>query len=140
MLHITPRISIPESELEEEFIRSPGPGGQHVNKTSTAVRLLFNAAISPALPDDVRHRLLQLAGSRATSQGVVIIECSEHRSQNRNRETARERLAQLVRDASRPPKKRKKSKPSRASKERRLSGKKARSDIKRMRGRVSRDD
>ena len=140
MLYVTPRISIAEAELVEEFIRSSGPGGQHVNKTSTAVRLSFDAWNSPSLPDDVRHRLLRNAGSRATSQGVIQIESESHRSQKQNREAARERLAEMIRAAARPPKKRAKTRPSKASKERRLSGKKARGDIKRLRGRVSRDD
>lgn len=140
MLEATPKISIPEDELHEEFLRSPGPGGQHVNKSATAVRLTFDAANSPSLPSDVRNRLLRTAGSRASSDGLIAIECHEYRSQKRNRETARDRLAGMIRAAARPPKKRTKTRPSRASKERRLAGKKARGEVKRMRGRVTRDD
>ena len=140
MLPIFPKIQIPEDELHEEFLRSPGPGGQHVNKSETAVRLTFDAANSVALPHEVRQRLLKLAGVRASEAGVIAIESHEFRSQKRNRESARERLAELIRAAASPPKKRRKTKPTKASKERRISGKKARSDVKRMRGRVSRDD
>lgn len=140
MLVVSNRIQIPEDELCEEFLRSPGPGGQHVNKSETAVRLTFDAAHSPSLPDEVRGRLLRLAGTRATNEGVIAIEAHIHRSQKRNRDEARERLAELIRAASRAPKKRTKTKPSKASKERRLQGKKARSDVKRMRRRVDRDE
>ncbi len=140
MLIVSARIRIPEDELREEFLRSPGPGGQHVNKSETAVRLTFDAASSPSLPHDIRQRLLRLAGARATDEGVIAIEAHTHRSQKRNREEARYRLAELIRAAARPPKKRTKTKPSKASKERRLQGKKARSDVKRMRGRVERED
>jgi len=140
MLDVSPKIQIPEDELHEEFLRSPGPGGQHVNKSETAVRLTFDAAQSPSLPYDVRQRLLRLAGARASEDGIVAIESHEFRSQKRNRESARARLAELIRAASRPPKKRRKTKPTKAAKERRLQGKKVRGDIKKMRGRVSRDD
>ena len=140
MLIVSARIRIPEDELHEEFLRSPGPGGQHVNKSETAVRLTFDASNSPSLPHDVRPRLIRLAGTRATDEGVIAIEAHNHRSQKRNREEARERLVELIRAAARPPKKRAKTKPSKASKERRLKVKKARSDVKRMRGRVERDD
>jgi ribosome-associated protein len=140
MLIVSTNIRIAESELLEEFLRSPGPGGQHVNKTASAVRLTFDAANSPSMPNDVRHRVLRIAGARATSAGVIIIESHEFRSQKRNRESARERLAELIRAASRPPKKRTKTKPTKASKERRLSGKKVRAQRKRLRGHVRRDD
>lgn len=133
MLSISPKIQIPEDELHEEFIRSPGPGGQHVNKSATAVRLTFDAGASPSISDAVRHRLIKLAGARATEAGVVAIEAHNHRSQKQNREEARSRLAEIIRAAARPPKKRTKTRPTRASKERRLSRKKARSETKKFR-------
>jgi ribosome-associated protein len=140
MLLINSRISIPEGELHEEFLRSPGPGGQHVNKSETAVRLSFDAAASPSIPPDVRQRLLRLAGTRATEAGVIAIEAHNHRSQKQNREEARTRLTELIRAAARPPKKRTKTKPTKGAKERRLAGKKSRSEVKRTRGRVNRED
>ena len=133
MLVVSPTLSSPEEELREEFLRSPGPGGQHVNKSSTAVRLRFNAAKSFALPAQVIARLLRLAGSRATPDGEILIEVHDQRSQKQNREIARERLADLIRLAARPPKPRTKTKPSKVSKEKRIHGKKARSQVKQMR-------
>lgn len=133
MLVVSPKLSIPEDELREEFLRSSGPGGQHVNKTSTAVRLRYNAAKSFALPAQVIARLLKLAGSRATPDGEILIEVHDQRSQQQNREIARERLADLIRRAARPPKSRTKTKPTKASRERRIEGKKARSQVKKMR-------
>ncbi len=133
MLTITPTLSIHEDELREEFLRSSGPGGQHVNKTATAVRLRFDAAHSPSLNPPVRDRLLKLAGARATPHGEILIEVHEFRSQKRNREEARDRLTDLLRRAARPPKKRTKTKPTKAAKERRIEGKKTRSQTKKMR-------
>src|SRR6185295_10524997 len=123
-----------------EFFQSSGPGGQHVNKTETAVRLRFDAKNSPSLSSPVRERLLNLAGSRATPHGEILIEVHEHRSQKMNREAARERLADLLRRAARPPKRRTKTKPTRASRERRIESKKVRSQTKSMRKRPRADD
>jgi ribosome-associated protein len=117
-------IVIPESELEEQFILSSGAGGQNVNKVASAVQLRFDVLHSPSLPDEVRVRLLRLGGHRLTKDGVLIITARESRDQKRNREIARERLAELIERASYVPKKRKPTKPSRASKERRIDSKK----------------
>ena len=132
-LEVSNEIHIPESELDEQFIRASGPGGQHVNKTASAVQLRFDVKNSPSLPEDVRRRLKALAGSRMTKDGELILEASQHRSRAQNRAEARARLIRLVRRAARPPVRRKKTKPSRASKERRLKDKRARSEKKRRR-------
>lgn len=132
-LEVTKNIHIPESELDEQFIRASGPGGQHVNKTASAVQLRFNVQNSQSLPEEVRRRLKSLAGSRMTKDGELILEASQHRSRTQNRAEARERLIRLVRRAARPPVRRKKTKPTRASKERRLKDKRARSEKKRRR-------
>ncbi|AWU94016.1 alternative ribosome rescue aminoacyl-tRNA hydrolase ArfB [Azospirillum ramasamyi] len=137
MIRVTPRISLDESELQEEFVRASGPGGQHVNKTETAVQLRFDVRRSPNLPDAVRYRLERLAGSRLTQDGVLILVADRHRSQIRNREDARERLIDLIRDAAAPPPPpRRPTKPTKGSKERRLEGKAKRSEVKKMRGNV----
>ncbi|NYZ14314.1 aminoacyl-tRNA hydrolase [Azospirillum sp. RWY-5-1] len=130
MLRVTPRITLDDSELREEFVRASGPGGQHVNKTDSAVQLRFDVANSPNIPDDVKARLVRLAGSRMTSDGVLILMGDSHRSQIRNREDVRERLVDLIRDASVPPKPRRPTKPTFGSKQRRLEGKAKRSEIK----------
>ncbi|MBK1719989.1 alternative ribosome rescue aminoacyl-tRNA hydrolase ArfB [Thiocystis violacea] len=140
MLEITPAILIAESELSERFIRSPGPGGQNVNKVETAVQLRFDAARSPSLPEDVRQRLLRLAGRRADGEGVVTIEAHRFRTRERNREDARMRLAELIRQAAHRPKPRIATRPSRASKERRLESKRAQSIVKRRRTERPRED
>jgi ribosome-associated protein len=132
-LEITKRIHIPEAELEEQFIRASGPGGQHVNKAATAVQLRFDVENSPSLPNDVRKRLKVLAGNRLTKDGELILEASQHRSRAKNRADARERLSRLIRRAAKPPARRKKTRPTRASKERRLRNKRARSEKKRRR-------
>ncbi|MEJ0041672.1 MAG: alternative ribosome rescue aminoacyl-tRNA hydrolase ArfB [Rhizomicrobium sp.] len=132
-LKVTASIAIPESELEEHFVLSSGAGGQNVNKVASAVQLRFDALHSPSLPDDVRVRLLKLAGHRLTKDGVLIVTARESRDQVRNRETARQRLAELIRRATAVPKKRRPTKPSRASKERRIESKKRRGQTKQQR-------
>lgn len=132
-LKATGHISIPESELEEDFIQASGPGGQNVNKVATAVQLRFDAANSPALPEEVRRRLMSLAGRRLTQAGEIVIEARRFRTRERNREDARERLVALVRKAAQPPKPRRKTRPPLASKRRRLEAKKARGETKRAR-------
>jgi ribosome-associated protein len=133
MIRVTDHISIDESELEESFVRASGPGGQNVNKLSTAVQLRFNVRGSPSLPDEVRARLERLAGRRLTKDGVIVIVAQRHRTQERNREDALERLLELIRQATIRPVLRRPTKPTRASKLRRLEGKKRRSNIKGMR-------
>ena len=132
-MRVTASIEIDERELEERFIRASGPGGQNVNKVSTAVELRFDVRRSAALTDDIRQRLERLAGQRLTSDGVVIIRADRFRTQERNREDARERLAELIRAATHVPRKRIKTKPTFGSKVRRLEGKSKRSTIKKMR-------
>ena len=139
MLQVTPDVRIEDSELEERFVRASGPGGQNVNKVATAVQLRFDAARSPALADDVRHRLRELAGTRMTDDGVLVIDARRFRTQAQNREDARERLASLIRRALTPPRRRRKTKPSRTSVEQRISSKKRRSETKRGRRGVGED-
>ena len=133
MLEISPTLSIPDDELVERFVRSSGPGGQNVNKVASAVELRFDAARSPSLPEDVRARLLARRDRRITDEGVIVISAQRFRTQERNREDARERLAALVLAATVAPVKRVATKPTRASKERRLTGKRERSQVKRNR-------
>jgi ribosome-associated protein len=140
MLQITPTIAIDESEIQQEFMRASGPGGQHVNKTATAVQLRFDVRHSPSLPDDVRERLMRLAGKRLTEDGILIITARQYRSQERNRQDAIERLVALIRAAARKPRFRRKTKPTPASKRRRLDAKRRRSNTKRMRRPVSRSE
>ncbi len=135
-LQITPSISIDEDELQERFVRAPGPGGQNVNKVATAVQLSFDVRNSPSLPAAVRARLEKLGGSRVDNDGVLNIQAHRHRTRERNRADARERLAELIAKASHVPKPRRPTKPSRAAKARRMDDKKQRSRIKRMRGQV----
>jgi ribosome-associated protein len=132
MLEITPAIHIDEGELQFAFIRSAGPGGQNVNKVATAVQLRF-PIVSSTLPDDVKSRLIDMAGKRVTQDGVLIIAARTHRTQEQNKEAAIRRFTDLVRKASEIPKLRTKTRPTRASKERRLEGKKRRSEIKKTR-------
>ncbi|EME68867.1 putative Class I peptide chain release factor domain protein [Paramagnetospirillum caucaseum] len=134
MIHITHRISIDEKEIDESFVRSSGPGGQNVNKVETAVQLRFDARRSPSLPDDVSVRLQKLAGSRLTQDGVIIIIAQTHRSQERNRAEALDRLVEMIREAAKPPPpKRRPTKPTKGSKERRLESKGKRSETKKLR-------
>jgi ribosome-associated protein len=133
MIRITDRISIDDAELEENFVRSSGPGGQNVNKLSTAVQLRFDVRRSPSLPNDVAVRLMRLAGKRMTKDGVLVIIAQNHRTQERNRAEARERLVELIQEAAVKPIPRRATKPTRASKQKRLEGKKRRGNTKALR-------
>lgn len=137
MIRITDTIGIEERELDERFVRASGPGGQNVNKVSTAVELRFDVRAS-SLPLDVKQRLMTLAGSRMTGEDVLLIDSREHRTQVQNREAARARLIALLQHAAVRPKKRRKTKPGKAAKERRLDSKKQRGQIKALRGRGGR--
>ncbi|MBN9444619.1 MAG: alternative ribosome rescue aminoacyl-tRNA hydrolase ArfB [Bosea sp. (in: a-proteobacteria)] len=130
MIQVTPSIAIDESEIEESFVRASGPGGQNVNKVSSAVQIRFDARRSPSLPNDVALRLMKLAGSRLTQDGVIVIVAQAQRSQKRNREEAVERLLELIRAAAIRPQVRRATKPTKASKERRLASKERRSGVK----------
>lgn len=133
MLRITPGLSIPEDELVERFVRAAGPGGQNVNKVATAVELRFDVAGSPSLPEPMRLRLLARADRRLNDRGVLVISASRFRTQERNRQDARERLAAVLAAATRAPKPRVATRPTKGSKERRLAGKRERAQIKRHR-------
>src|SRR5687767_136285 len=139
MLQITPTFVIPDQELDERFVRASGPGGQNVNKVSTAVELRFDVAAS-GLAEDVKARLLALAGKRVNQDGVLLIDSREHRTQTQNRAAARARLVELLQKALRRPRSRKKTRPTRAAKERRLEAKVQRARVKAGRGRVTGDE
>jgi ribosome-associated protein len=134
MIRVTDTIAIDERELEERFVRASGPGGQNVNKVSTAVELRFDVAAS-SLPYDMKQRLMTLAGSRMTDEGVLLIDSREHRTQAQNREAARARLVAMLQHAAKRPKVRRATKPKRAAKEKRLESKRQRSEVKTLRGR-----
>jgi ribosome-associated protein len=138
MIEVTPSLQIDERELEIDFIRASGPGGQNVNKVASAVQLRFDVRAS-SLPEDVKERLIRLAGSRMTGEGVLLIEAKRFRTQEQNREDAVQRLIELVRKSLTKPKARKKTKPTQAAKEERLKQKKRRGEIKKMRRSVARD-
>jgi ribosome-associated protein len=133
MIRVTHTISIDDDELDEQFVRASGPGGQNVNKLSSAVQLRFDVRRSPNLPGDVRARLERLAGRRLTREGVLIISAQRHRTQERNRQDARERLIELIRRAAIAPIPRRATRPTAGSRERRLQSKKHRSSIKGLR-------
>jgi ribosome-associated protein len=133
MIRVTPHISIEERELEERFIRASGPGGQNVNKLSSAVQLRFDVRRSPSLPHDVRARLERLAGRRLTNEGVLVLTARRHRTQERNRQDALDRLIEMIQRAAVAPIPRRPTKPTKGSRERRLEGKKRRSSIKGLR-------
>ena len=136
---ITDTIALEEDELSESFVLASGPGGQNVNKVSSAVQLRFDVLRSPSLPDDIRARLMVLSGNRLTKDGVLLIVARAHRTQERNRAEARAKLAELITRAATPPKPRRPTKPTFASKRRRLDSKTARAKLKRTRGRVRED-
>ena len=137
MIPITRDLAIDENEIQEEFIRASGPGGQNVNKVATAAQLRFDARHSPSLPEEVRARLLRLAGRRVNADGVLLIEAKRFRTQEQNRADARARLIALIRQAAVEPKARRKTQPTRAAKQRRLESKQRRSKIKTMRRNVT---
>ena len=130
MIRVNAEIGIDEREIEESFVRASGPGGQNVNKLSTAVQLRFDVRSSPSLPEDVRERLERLAGSRLTRDGVLVINAQSHRTQGRNREDALDRLVELIRRAAIAPRPRRPTKPTKASRERRIEAKKRRAGLK----------
>lgn len=139
-LYINDKIMIEPWELVEQFIHSAGPGGQNVNKVATSVQLRFDLQNSPSVPQHIKTRAIKIAGRRINKEGVIVLEASKHRSQERNREDARNRLKELLIEASKPPPPpRRKTKPTRGSIERRLKAKANRSGIKKMRNRVTDD-
>lgn len=140
MFQITPTLAIDESEIQEQFVRASGPGGQNVNKVATAVQLRFDVAHSPSLPAEVRQRLTRLAGRRLSAGGMLTIEARRYRTQARNRQDALDRLVTLIRRAAQPPKPRVKTAPTRASVRRRLATKRHRSTIKQRRQPVPPDE
>jgi ribosome-associated protein len=133
MIRVNAQIELDEREIQEDFVRASGPGGQNVNKVSTAVQLRFDVARSPSLPDPVRARLIALAGRRVTQDGVLIIEAERFRSQRRNRDDALERLIELIREACEVDKPRRPTRPTLASRKRRLDSKQRRGETKKLR-------
>jgi ribosome-associated protein len=133
MIVITDEISISEEELKFKFVRSSGPGGQNVNKVSTAVQLRFDVVGSSTLPSDIRSRLMTLAGNRVTENGVLVIDAQQYSSQSQNRQAAIERLVDLIKQASIPPKVRRKTKPSAGAMQRRVESKRRRGEVKQLR-------
>jgi ribosome-associated protein len=141
MIEVGHHIAIGEDEMQVRAVRASGPGGQHVNKVSTAIELRFDVEGSPSLPDRVKQRLAHLAGSRMTLEGVLVLVAQEHRSQEMNRQAAVDRLVAMVRKAAEPPPPpRKKTKPSRAARQKRMDAKTRRGGVKALRGRVRGDD
>ena len=137
MLRITRDIVIDENDLDISFVRASGPGGQNVNKLSTAVQLRFDVRSSPSLPNDVALRLMKLAGSRLTKDGILVLVAQNHRTQERNRAEARDRLIEMIREAAVRPVPRRATKPTKSSRRERLDKKKRRGGIKNLRGKVS---
>jgi len=133
VIQITDQITIDEGELGEKFVRSSGPGGQNVNKVSTAVQLRFHVMNSTSLPNAIKDRLIVLAGSKMTEEGVLVIDARNHRTQSQNRKEARERFVELLREAAKEPTRRKKTQPSRAIREKRLEEKRRRGELKQTR-------
>jgi ribosome-associated protein len=133
MIRIAEGVDLDETAISERFVRASGPGGQNVNKVATAVELRLDVGAS-SLPEEIKRRLATLAGSRLTSEGILVIDSREHRTQARNREAARERLIALIRQAARRPKKRRATRPGAAARERRLQSKRRRGEVKKLRG------